>query len=901
MKFKNFRYYYLILLIIILSSSYTTIAQNETNNWYFGDFAGIDFNNGGLTLLNDSSMSTPFGCSSMSDSNGDLLFYSNGETVWNKNHEVMTNGTGLNAEITNNQTSLITPDPTDDNAFFILTTKTEDPYPGIYYSKVVFNTANPLGEVTAKNVRVTSSATERISAVHSPETNSIKVVGLGKANPISDEEYNAIHVINIGIFGSFPTSNPNLVNTVFTNESFNTKDSVIKFSPNGDYIVIGDNGSFSRVLLYAFDNATNNVTHIQTINAGYILTPIPIEGLEFSADSEIIYFSGNLGSTAYLHKYIINSTSTLNEKILIDTSQDYRFGALQLASNSKIYMANYTEESPYFLNKLSVINYPEEIENIEYEAQRITFNGSHSTKGLPNFVTSFFRNRIISENKCVTEELSFSLDAFENITSATWNFDDGTTASGLNPTHSYTTPGNYNVSAVITVGSKQIELYKEVIAYPIPNIIDNTTIIQCDVDNDGISNFNLNLINGYLENNLSTQQNELHFFTSENDAINDTDEITNPEYFENTVNPQQIFVKIITEKGCESIDSFTLQVQSQSLEIVTPFIVCENSDGEPNNNIGQFDLSEKIDEISTQFGITDTETIRFYATLEDALADHERVSYTYHSTNSTLWLKILNSNNECGTIAAMDLIVNPTIQLEIEDSYQLCELQPNPVLDGNISNNSWEWTNNSGVVLSTQRFFQPSTPGVYNITVSKEQNGIDCSITKQFTVLDINTPEFGDIDINGKNLTVNIDGNSDYEYSLNNIDFFGQGNSHTFIDVSPGIINVYVRDKDNCEKPIDTEVSFIYFSRFFTPNGDNFNDYWKVYGINSNLYNSAEILIFDRYGKKLYSMNLLTINYGWDGSINDNYLPNSDYWFKAYLVDKDNNIIEKIGHFSLIR
>ena len=74
----------------------TTIAfsQNETVNWYFGYQAGLNFsaNNNTPTLLTDSAMITPAGCSSISDSQGNLLFYTNGNTVWNKDHQIMESG-----------------------------------------------------------------------------------------------------------------------------------------------------------------------------------------------------------------------------------------------------------------------------------------------------------------------------------------------------------------------------------------------------------------------------------------------------------------------------------------------------------------------------------------------------------------------------------------------------------------------------------------------------------------------------------------------------------------------------------------------------------------------------------------------------------------------------------------
>ena len=83
-----------ILLTIILFSEIIN-SQNETNNWYFGNKSALNFSNGQLAVLNNGNMETPAGCSSISDKNGALLFYTNGQTVWNKNHEIMNNGSNL--------------------------------------------------------------------------------------------------------------------------------------------------------------------------------------------------------------------------------------------------------------------------------------------------------------------------------------------------------------------------------------------------------------------------------------------------------------------------------------------------------------------------------------------------------------------------------------------------------------------------------------------------------------------------------------------------------------------------------------------------------------------------------------------------------------------------------------
>ena len=81
-----------ILVVLFLFVKVVIFAQGETNIWYFGNKAGLDFNSGSPVALLDSQMNTREGCATISNSAGQLLFYTDGITVWNKNHIEMPNG-----------------------------------------------------------------------------------------------------------------------------------------------------------------------------------------------------------------------------------------------------------------------------------------------------------------------------------------------------------------------------------------------------------------------------------------------------------------------------------------------------------------------------------------------------------------------------------------------------------------------------------------------------------------------------------------------------------------------------------------------------------------------------------------------------------------------------------------
>ncbi|MDZ7848684.1 MAG: hypothetical protein U5L96_19195 [Owenweeksia sp.] len=97
-------------------------AQHQADHWYFGQYAAMAFNNGQPAALSDSKMYAPEGCATISHpKTGQLLFYTSGEKVWNRQHEVMPNGTGLHGFISSIQSAVIVPAPCDSNQYYIFT------------------------------------------------------------------------------------------------------------------------------------------------------------------------------------------------------------------------------------------------------------------------------------------------------------------------------------------------------------------------------------------------------------------------------------------------------------------------------------------------------------------------------------------------------------------------------------------------------------------------------------------------------------------------------------------------------------------------------------------------------------------------------------------------------------
>jgi len=158
------RHYYIIIFFLIINS--LVYAQKEANIWYFGQYAGLDFNSGEPIALTNSAMSQYEGCATISDSYGNLLFYTDGMTVWNKQHQVMPNGTGLMGHPSSTQSGVIVPKPGSNNIYYIFTVPAEIGNSGLRYSVVDLSLNGGLGDVTSdKNIYITGPTEEKITAV----------------------------------------------------------------------------------------------------------------------------------------------------------------------------------------------------------------------------------------------------------------------------------------------------------------------------------------------------------------------------------------------------------------------------------------------------------------------------------------------------------------------------------------------------------------------------------------------------------------------------------------------------------------------------------------------------------------------------------------------------------------
>jgi len=184
----------------------------------------------------------------------------------------------------------------------------------------------------------------------------------------------------------------------------------------------------------------------------------------------------------------------------------------------------------------------------------------------------------------------------------------------------------------------------------------------------------------------------------------------------------------------------------------------------------------------------------------------------------------------------------------------------------------------------TTKTIRVTSAGTYTVTVT---NPAGCSSIRTVTVTETLIPVIDQIIINHRTVTITTLTTGDYEYALDGSDY---QDSNIFNNVTGGVRTAFVRNR--CGRDTE-EFDLIILPKFFTPNGDGYNDTYQIEG--NSMIPKVKIAIFDRYGALIIYLD--ERNSSWDGTFNGNPLPANDYWYKANFTDGS----EMKGHFSLLR
>ncbi|TXN36130.1 T9SS type B sorting domain-containing protein [Flagellimonas hymeniacidonis] len=755
--------FFLLLLTILFTGK--LCAQQEAAIWYFGENAGLDFRSGAPVPLTNGALNTNEGCSTISDFSGNLLFYTDGITVWNRNHIPMPNGNGLMGNPSSTQSGLIVPTPGNPDQFYVFTSGaiewgTHD----VRYSIVDLTLDGGLGDVVQKNTFLFDPSAEKLTAVeHANGTD----IWLLTRRSIGNRFY-AYRITPAGI------TTPIISNLgVVLNDG---PDSLgyFKVSPDGTKaaLVYSD----LEVELMDFNTATGQFSNVREIGDGDLFG---YYGVEFSPSGRFVYVTNLDGD---LFQYDTLAADVKGSKIQLPSNTELH-GALQLAIDGKIYISDGNVPT------LSVIEDPDVLGigcNVNYNA--IGLAGQISRFGLPPFIQSYFLVSFTAQHFCLGDVTQFNINASEPIISILWDFGDGNTSTIENATHTYATPGDYTVSVTVTTASEtKTEIEQITIsAVPVANIVANMEVCQPETTYDlDLSSLDTQVLGAQPATDFS-----INYFASQADADSNTNALAQTTTFNNGTTTVYARISNTQNNLCYDTTSFDVIVkEAPELGTVTDWVVCDDdADG-----LYTFDLATKNAEVLNGEDPLVFD-LAYFPTQADADAATNALPTNYTNTLAaeTIFYRVQNSTYpDCFETGSFGVEVIGQVVANQPNNMQACD-------DNNDGIFTFDLTAQEAQIIGAQTTssivisFHPSqtdadantnalNAGNYTNTTSYQEtiyvrvsntSDASCYDTSNFDVLVFDTPMLTDIS-DWLICDDNNDGLYNFDFGLKDVEILG--------------------------------------------------------------------------------------------------------------------------------
>ncbi len=526
------KYIYCIILSFLLVLLCFAQTGKEKNIWYFPNKGGLDFNSGTPLTLLDGQMSASehnANAASIADKNGSLLFYTNGEKVWNRNHDVMPNGNNLNSSHSTHQGVFIVRIPNSDNIYYLFAindtlTKADT---GLLYSVIDMSLDNGLGDITAqKDINLIDSMTEKVTAVMHANNRDIWLV----SRRMGSNDFYSYLITEAGI-NTTPVISSGGTELDFSSSTLGAHIGAMKVSPDGNFIALAHYG-ISVVDICKFNPVTGEVSdHLVLENMSFP------EGVEFSCNSRFLYVT-NSSSTQYVRQYDLTASDIKASEEVIFTQSDISIvkrglADLQMGPDKKIYVVNRNA----FTKTMDVIPFPNEPFPFCGYLNEALFIDRLNGTGLPNFLPEpcwEFENTTV----CPEEVTEFETEVYF-YDSLVWDFGDPSSGyynrdTGREVTHVYQNEGDYAVSMFVYRHGFADTIIQEVSTFPDVVITDSIIVMpsQCN-SNDGFIDITVNgvepLTFSWSNNetsedifNLNTKSYQVYIKDSNNCSISDT-------------------------------------------------------------------------------------------------------------------------------------------------------------------------------------------------------------------------------------------------------------------------------------------------------------------------------------------------------------------------------------------
>lgn len=475
----------LLCTFFIYSSAY---SQASASQWLFGEF-GLEFQQNTVSIRHDYAPHENRGAGIISDEQGDLLFYTDGFNVWNRQHEMMPNGDTLliNHRQHTIHESLVVRWPGSESHYIIFTA---DPYngqeaSGLYYSVVDLSLEGGLGDVSLKGQKLLDIVSNKITAVLHKNRRDVWLITHG----YDSNNYYAYLVSDAGITATPAISSAGPVLT----SSFYGQ---LKASPDGKRVACShEETNGNQFVIFDFDDLTGILSNPMAF-------PLPetiraANGIEFSSDATklLVYQTGSFGESG-LYQFNLASPvfeDILESRTLLMKEQYNSFSQMQIARNGSIYITKGGGSGG--TGHLGVIQYPNNLGSDCFVLENGLFLEGAITSGdrTPNFNQSyFFKTDFTLDNRCQSSPISFQITNNIRLDSARWFFGEGSLSTELDPVFEYSESGEYIIQLYAYYPDKTDTISKAITIHPAPvfDLGNDTTacpMLQIGVEDNFVS------------------------------------------------------------------------------------------------------------------------------------------------------------------------------------------------------------------------------------------------------------------------------------------------------------------------------------------------------------------------------------------------------------------------------
>ena len=399
--------------------------------------------------------------------------------------------------------------------------------------------------------------------------------------------------------------------------------------------------------------------------------------------------------------------------------------------------------------------------------------------------------------------------------------------------------------------------------------------------------------------------------------------------YTNTANPEEIWVRVVNNATlCVNVGSFDLIVDEPAVAnpVTNPALITKCDTDGVNDGFTDFDLTT-LDSSVLGSQTPGDFTVHYYTDEPSALLDGaEGITSTnplaitnlnpFNTNTRLIYALVINrtSTTGCPDIVPIPLTVDKLPEVTLTGGFFCFDPATNlPIgtfdlfanVDPAAGSYTFEWTKD-GVAYpvpdNTQNPITVNERGSYSVVVTNTVTGCISepapAVTVERTSTAVATASVTGYFTDNATITVIVDASSlgAYEFQL---DEGAYQDSNVFTNVATGTHTINIRDKNasDCAASDPIEVTVINYPKYFTPNGDGIHDTWTIAGLGE----TAKIYIFDRYGKLIKQIaSGENPGDGWNGTMNGQLLPATDYWFRVEYLE--NNVMKEFkAHFSLKR